>query len=61
VGTIQRVLIEGESRKNHTQWQGRTSSNHVAVFPKQNKTKGEYVNVLIERCTSGTLIGKMVD
>jgi tRNA-2-methylthio-N6-dimethylallyladenosine synthase len=61
VGTIQRVLIEGESRKNNTQWQGRTSSNHVAVFPKQNKTKGEYVNVLIERCTSGTLIGKIVD
>jgi len=61
VGTIQRVLIEGESRKNNTQWQGRTSSNHVAVFPKQNKSKGEYVNVLIERCTSGTLIGKMVD
>jgi tRNA-2-methylthio-N6-dimethylallyladenosine synthase len=54
-------LIEGESRKNNTQWQGRTSSNHVAVFPKQNKTKGEYVNVLIERCTSGTLIGKIVD
>lgn len=61
VGTIQRVLIEGESRKNNTQWQGRTSSNHVAVFPKQNKAKGEYVNVLIERCTSGTLIGKIVD
>jgi tRNA-2-methylthio-N6-dimethylallyladenosine synthase len=61
VGTVQRVLIEGESRKNDAHWQGRTSSNHVAVFPKQNKRKGEYVNVLIERCTSGTLIGRIVE
>jgi len=61
VGTTQRVLIEGESKKSTSHWQGRTSSNHVAVFPKENKKKGEYVNVLIESCTSGTLLGKIVN
>lgn len=61
VGSTQRVLIEGESKKSTDHWQGRTSSNHVAVFPKGNKKKGEYVNVLIERCTSGTLIGTIVE
>ena len=61
IGTIQKVLIEGTSRKNENQLQGRTSANRVAVFPKENKKKGDYVNVLIEDCTSGTLIGKIVN
>ncbi len=61
VGSTQRVLIEGESKKSKDHWQGRASSNHVAVFPKGNKKKGEYVNVFIERCTSGTLIGSIVE
>ncbi|MBK5280396.1 MAG: tRNA (N6-isopentenyl adenosine(37)-C2)-methylthiotransferase MiaB [Bacteroidia bacterium] len=61
LGTTQRVLIEGPSKKNENQLQGRTSANRVAVFPKENKMKGEYVNVLIEACTSGTLIGKIVN
>lgn len=61
VGTVQRVLIEGPSRRSEEHWQGRTSANRVTVFPKGNKNKGEYVNVMIERCTSGTLIGKIVE
>lgn len=61
VGTVQRVLIEGPSRRSEDHWQGRTSANRVTVFPKGNKKKGEYVNVKIERCTSGTLIGTIVD
>lgn len=60
VGTTQRVLIEGQSRKSEGQWQGRTSANRVAVFPKENKKPGQYVNVFVESCTSGTLIGKIV-
>lgn len=61
VGTVQRVLIEGQSRRNENHWQGRTSANRVVVFAKETKQKGEYVNVLIESCTSGTLRGKIVD
>jgi tRNA-2-methylthio-N6-dimethylallyladenosine synthase len=61
VGKIQRVLIEGQSRRSENHWQGRTSANRVVVFAKENKQKGQYVNVLIESCTSGTLRGKIVD
>jgi tRNA-2-methylthio-N6-dimethylallyladenosine synthase len=61
VGLVQRVLIEGQSRRSENHWQGRTSANRVVVFAKETKQKGEYVNVLIESCTSGTLRGKIVD
>ena len=37
-----------------------THENSKVVFPKENAKKGTYVNVLIERCTSATLIGKIV-
>ena len=61
VGTLQRVLIEGQSRRSEGHWQGRTSANRVVVFEKANSQKGEYVNVKIESCTSGTLLGKIVN
>jgi tRNA-2-methylthio-N6-dimethylallyladenosine synthase len=61
VGLVQRVLIEGQSRRSENHWQGRTSANRVVVFAKETKQKSEYVNVLIESCTSGTLRGKIVD
>jgi len=62
VGTIQRVLIEGNSRRSDAHWQGRTSANRVAVFAKsENTNKGQYVNVLIESCTGGTLIARIVE
>ncbi|MBN8575802.1 MAG: tRNA (N6-isopentenyl adenosine(37)-C2)-methylthiotransferase MiaB [Cytophagales bacterium] len=62
VGTVQRVLIEGDSRRSSTHWQGRTSANRVAVFPKNEvANKGGYVNVFIESCTAGTLIGRIAE
>ncbi|NOS55412.1 MAG: tRNA (N6-isopentenyl adenosine(37)-C2)-methylthiotransferase MiaB [Cyclobacteriaceae bacterium] len=60
IGKIQKVLIEGTSKKSSDYLQGRNSANKVVVFPGENKKKGEYVHVLIESCTGGTLIGKQV-
>jgi len=59
VGKVFKVLIEGSSRKSPSHLQGRNSQNKVVIFPKENKLKGEYVYVLIESCTQGTLIGKI--
>ncbi len=59
VGSIHKVLVEGTSRKSPVYLQGRNSQNKVVIFPMENKSKGEYVNVLVERCTQGTLIGKI--
>ncbi len=61
VGKVYEVLIEGTSKKSEEELYGRTPQNAVAVFPKQNHTVGTYVNVLIESCTTGTLIGKVVN
>ena len=55
------VLIEGESKKTSEEFYGRNDQNKVVVFPKLNFKKGEYVHVKIERCTAGTLIGKVIE
>ncbi len=59
VGKVFKVLVEGSSRKSPDYLQGRNSENKVVIFPKENKSKGEYVHVLVESCTQGTLIGKI--
>lgn len=61
VGKTQRVLVEGFSRRSEDFLQGRNTDNKVVVFPKEKFKKGQYVNVLIERSTRGTLIGKAVE
>ena len=54
------VMIEGFSKRSAEYLSGRTSQNKVVVFPRGDFKKGEYVRVLIERCTSATLIGKSI-
>jgi tRNA-2-methylthio-N6-dimethylallyladenosine synthase len=61
IGKIQKVLIEGYSKKSDDYLQGRTSANKVVVFPKENYKKGEYVNVRIDACTGGTLMGQAIN
>jgi tRNA-2-methylthio-N6-dimethylallyladenosine synthase len=60
IGKTVEVLIEGTSKRSSDFLSGRSSQNKVVVFPGGDHRKGEYVNVLIERCTSATLIGKVV-
>jgi tRNA-2-methylthio-N6-dimethylallyladenosine synthase len=47
------------SKRSEEFLSGRTSQNKVVVFPGENHRKGEYVNVIIERSTSATLIGRL--
>jgi len=58
IGMVFEVLVEGFSKRSDEYLSGRTSQNKVVVFPASSFKKGEYVRVLIERCTSATLIGK---
>lgn len=60
IGKIQRVLIEGPSKKSDQELQGRNSANKVVVFPKESFSKGEYVDILIRDCTAATLLGRAV-
>lgn len=56
-----KVLIEGNSKKSDEHWFGRTDHNKVVIFPKENYglKKGDYINVYVNRCTSGTLFGEI--
>jgi tRNA-2-methylthio-N6-dimethylallyladenosine synthase len=60
VGKAFEVLVEGFSKRSEDFLTGRTSQNKVAVFPGENKKKGDYVRVLIEDCTSATLKGRII-
>ncbi len=60
LGRVFEVLIEGYSKRSDDFLTGRTSQNKVVVFPAENKMKGEYVNVNIEKCTSATLKGRII-
>jgi tRNA-2-methylthio-N6-dimethylallyladenosine synthase len=61
IGTVQRVLAEGFSKKSDNDLQGRTDQNKVVVFPKENYKAGQYINVLINDCTTATLLGTAVE
>ncbi len=61
IGQVQRVLIEGFSKKSTDDLQGRNDHNKVVVFPRKHYQKGQYVNVLIEDCTTATLLGTVVE
>jgi tRNA-2-methylthio-N6-dimethylallyladenosine synthase len=60
IGTISKVLIEGDSKKSSSSWMGRNDQNKVVVFPKEGKSfqKGDYAMLKIIRSTGGTLIGE---
>jgi tRNA-2-methylthio-N6-dimethylallyladenosine synthase len=62
VGQTYEVLIEGDSKRSASDWNGRNSQNMMIVFPKEDfdLKKGDYVNVLVERSTQATLIGRIV-
>ncbi len=62
IGKTVRVLVEGLSKKSANEYRGRNDENMVVVFPLTDKVKpGEYIDVVVERCTTATLIGKAVE
>ncbi len=60
LGKIVEVLVEKPSKKSANDLSGRNSQSIVVVFPKEHYKIGDFVNVKITNCTSGTLIGEAV-
>jgi tRNA-2-methylthio-N6-dimethylallyladenosine synthase len=60
IGKTVTVLIEGSSKKSKDDWMGRNDQNIVTVFPCEHYQKGDLVEVLVERATVTTLIGKAI-
>ncbi|NMC99892.1 MAG: tRNA (N6-isopentenyl adenosine(37)-C2)-methylthiotransferase MiaB [Bacteroidales bacterium] len=62
VGKTFEVLVEGKSKKSEKEYMGRNSQNKVVVFPSSRPINiGELVQVEIEKYTSATLIGKLIE
>ncbi len=69
VGTVEKVLVEGEGRRDATKWKGRTDTNKFVMFPHLTDEAngqtagyvvGDMVNVRITKATSMTLVGEVV-
>lgn len=60
LGKTVEVLIEKVSKKSENDLSGRNPQSLMVVFPKENYKIGEFVNVKITDCTSGTLIGHAI-
>ncbi len=61
VGTSAAVLVDGDSRRDPGQWQGRGEDNRVVNFPKTaGVSVGDVVDVRITRAGSHSLGGEVV-
>ncbi|MBX2867634.1 MAG: tRNA (N6-isopentenyl adenosine(37)-C2)-methylthiotransferase MiaB [Acidiferrobacterales bacterium] len=59
VGTVQSVLVEGPSRKDPSQYSGRTENNRVVNFDGNESMVGHFVDVLITEALPNSLRGDM--
>ncbi len=60
VGTVLTVLVEGRSKRSELDLMGKCDENISVIFPRENYSKGQYVDVLIEKSTSNSMVGKAV-
>lgn len=55
VGTVQRILVEGPSRKDATELMGRTECNRIVNFPGPQRLAGEMVDLRITQALPHSL------
>jgi tRNA-2-methylthio-N6-dimethylallyladenosine synthase len=60
VGSVQRILVEGPSKKNPAELAGRTDNNRVVNFVGNPRQIGHFVNVTISSALSHSLRGELV-
>jgi tRNA-2-methylthio-N6-dimethylallyladenosine synthase len=60
VGTLQRILVEGPSRKDPAQLAGRTGNNRVVNFSGDPALVGDFVEVRITEALPNSLRGELV-
>ncbi len=61
VGKIEKVLVEGYSKKNKETLTGKTSSGKVVIFKGDIELAGQFVNIEITSAKTWTLYGDIVN
>jgi tRNA-2-methylthio-N6-dimethylallyladenosine synthase len=61
VGTLERVLVEGPSKKNPAELAGRTGNNRVVNFPGTSDLLGRFVEVEITSALPHSLRGELLN
>lgn len=60
VGSLQRILVTGQSRKHAWDLQGRTENNRVVNFPSEDKSQiGQFIPVTITEALPNSLLGRL--
>jgi tRNA-2-methylthio-N6-dimethylallyladenosine synthase len=59
-GSVQKVLVEGRSKKNYEEWMGRTGSNKIVNFPGPVGLLGKTVAVRVEKAYINSLKGQLI-
>jgi len=60
VGTVQRILVEGPSRKDASELMGRTECNRIVNFPGPARLVGQMVDVTITQALPHSLRGAVL-
>ncbi|NML15183.1 tRNA (N6-isopentenyl adenosine(37)-C2)-methylthiotransferase MiaB [Azohydromonas caseinilytica] len=60
VGTVQRILVEGPSRKDPSEFMGRTECNRIVNFKGQPRLVGQMVDVRVTQALPHSLRGELV-
>ena len=60
VGTVQRLLVEGLSKRDGSELMGRTECNRVVNFPGNERLIGQMIDVKITEARTFTLRGEVV-
>lgn len=60
VGTVQRILVEGPSKKDPKELMGRTECNRIVNFAGQHRLVGQMVDVTITQALPHSLRGEVV-
>jgi tRNA-2-methylthio-N6-dimethylallyladenosine synthase len=60
IGTRQRILVEGPSKKNPLQLAGRTENNRVVNFDGHTRLVGQFTDVTITEALSNSLRGRVI-
>ena len=59
IGKTVEVLVEGESRRESDDYQGKSDNFKTTVFPKENTQVGDIVDVTVESASAHTLVGRI--